>query len=340
LREEYLMKNRMRTDIARELGVSDSWLGKVIRSMNLQKPKGQYPNRRPGGGRTGMHTPEGLTHLSESISGPRNPQWKGGVTRRAVELRSEISNTSRREIYERDDFTCRLCGERAGRLTLHHIVPIWQNEDLVADKQNLMTLCAVCHHKVDGHEHEHTDYFGSLEPVQPQPRVAGRISRTMATFRPVITWKPIGEIDTYDIVMEGPHHNFIANSIVTHNSQESQRYVDMADPEFVIPPMIAANPRAMEIWDGVVDEIKAAYQELRGLGIRKEDARFLLPNAAATRIVMSANFREYRHFIKLRSDPAAQWEIRELAHRLLDILHQVAPSVFQDLVDARTTSSA
>ena len=45
-----------------------------------------------------------------------------------------------------------------------------------------------------------------------------------------------------------------------------------------------------------------------------------------------------RHFIRLRSDPAAQWEIRELAHRILDILYEAAPSVFQDLVDARKTS--
>lgn len=134
-------------------------------------------------------------------------------------------------------------------------------------------------------------------------------------------------------------HQVVRHRLASY-SQESQRYVDMVDPDFVIPPMIEANPRAMEIWQGVVDEVKAAYQELRGLGIRKEDARFLLPNAAATRIVMSANFREYRHFIKLRSDPAAQWEIRELANRMLDLLYLAAPSVFQDLVDARTASSS
>ena len=133
-------------------------------------------------------------------------------------------------------------------------------------------------------------------------------------------------------------HQLVRHRLASY-SQESQRYVDMSDPRFVIPPDIAADPRALEIWGGVVDEIEAAYQELRKLGIRKEDARFLLPNAAATRIVMSANFREWRHVIKLRTDPAAQWEIRELADRVLDILYQVAPSVFQDLVDARADSS-
>jgi len=134
-------------------------------------------------------------------------------------------------------------------------------------------------------------------------------------------------------------HQLVRHRLASY-SQESQRYVDMSDPQFVIPPDIAAHPRAMEIWTGVVEELKAAYQELRALGIRKEDARFLLPNAAATRIVMTANFREWRHVIRLRTDPAAQWEIRELAHRILDILYQVAPSVFQDLVDARTPPSS
>jgi len=132
-------------------------------------------------------------------------------------------------------------------------------------------------------------------------------------------------------------HQLVRHRLASY-SQESQRYVDMSDPQFVIPPDIAANPRAMEIWEGVVDELKAAYRELRELGIRKEDARFLLPNATATRIVMSANFREWRHIIRLRTNPAAQWEIRELANRVLDILYQVAPSVFQDLMDSRTAS--
>ena len=132
-------------------------------------------------------------------------------------------------------------------------------------------------------------------------------------------------------------HQLVRHRLASY-SQESQRYVDMSDPQFVVPPDIAANPRAMEIWEGVVDELKAAYRELRELGIRKEDARFLLPNATATRIVMSANFREWRHIIRLRTNPAAQWEIRELANRVLDILYQVAPSVFQDLMDSRTAS--
>jgi thymidylate synthase (FAD) len=134
-------------------------------------------------------------------------------------------------------------------------------------------------------------------------------------------------------------HQLVRHRLASY-SQESQRYVDMSDPQFVVPPDIAGDAQAMEIWQGTVDEIRAAYQELRRLGIRKEDARFLLPNAAATRVVMTMNFRELRHFIRLRGQMAAQWEIRELANRILDIMHQAAPSVFQDLVESRPTSSS
>jgi thymidylate synthase (FAD) len=87
----------------------------------------------------------------------------------------------------------------------------------------------------------------------------------------------------------------------------------------------------MDVWDELVGQMKEAYGELRRLGIRKEDARFLLPNATATRIVVTMNFRELRHFFKVRCDRAAQWEIRALATEMLKLAYQVAPAVFEDL---------
>jgi len=125
-------------------------------------------------------------------------------------------------------------------------------------------------------------------------------------------------------------HQLVRHRIASY-SQESQRYVDLSDPELVVPPSIAQSPAAMEIWDELMGRIKNAYQDLRRLGIRKEDSRFLLPNAAATRIVVTMNFRELLHFFKVRCDRAAQWEIGALAKEMLKLAYQVAPSVFQDL---------
>jgi thymidylate synthase (FAD) len=114
-------------------------------------------------------------------------------------------------------------------------------------------------------------------------------------------------------------------------SQESQRYVDMRDPEFIIPPSIRDNSEANRAWAEHMGRVQEAYRQLRQLGVRKEDARFVLPNAVATRIVVTMNFRTLRHFFSVRCHRAAQWEIRDLALEMLRQVHTLAPSVFGDL---------
>jgi thymidylate synthase (FAD) len=125
-------------------------------------------------------------------------------------------------------------------------------------------------------------------------------------------------------------HQLVRHRLASY-SQESQRYVDMSDPAWVLPPALAADEEARGMWETFAEQVGAAYRALRGLGLRKEDARFVLPNAAATRIVVTMNFRELRHFFRVRCDPAAQWEIRAVALRMLDLVHQQAPAVFADL---------
>jgi len=125
-------------------------------------------------------------------------------------------------------------------------------------------------------------------------------------------------------------HQLVRHRIASY-SQESQRYVDMSDPALVIPDAIAEDPHARAVWDGFVEGVKSTYQELRELGVLKEDARFVLPNAAATRIIVTMNFRELRHFFTVRLHPPAQWEIGELAQRMLELVRPHAPSVFVDL---------
>ncbi|MCD6286417.1 MAG: FAD-dependent thymidylate synthase [Anaerolineae bacterium] len=126
-------------------------------------------------------------------------------------------------------------------------------------------------------------------------------------------------------------HQLVRHRLASY-SQESQRYVDMSDPDLVVPDAVKASPEAYEVWSSFVDQVKDVYSDLRGLGIRKEDARFILPNAAETRIVMTMNFREFRHFFRLRLAPAAQWEIRRVALEILKQLTPHAPTVFGDML--------
>lgn len=111
--------------------------------------------------------------------------------------------------------------------------------------------------------------------------------------------------------------------------QESQRYVDNVDDlEYVTPESIAQNPKALEYYDAVMTTSARIYRFLRKEGVKKEDARMVLPNAACTKINATGNFQAWKDFIELRSDPAAQWEIREVALRIKEILHGSYPVLF------------
>jgi len=125
-------------------------------------------------------------------------------------------------------------------------------------------------------------------------------------------------------------HQLVRHRLASY-SQESQRYVDMSDPEWVLPPAIAKNDEALAVWEEFAAHVTRAYRQLRELGVRKEDARFVLPNAAATRIMVTMNFREMLHVFRLRISPAAQWEIRQVCARMLELVVPIAPSVFGDL---------
>lgn len=134
---------------------------------------------------------------------------------------------------------------------------------------------------------------------------------------------------TFEIsgISRAASHQLVRHRIASY-SQESQRYVDMSSPEWVIPPDIAANPDAIEIWSETTDQVQKSYRQLRELGIKKQDARFLLPNATATRIVVTMNFRSLLHIFRIRISPHAQWEIRAVCVRMLQIILSYAPNVF------------
>jgi thymidylate synthase (FAD) len=137
---------------------------------------------------------------------------------------------------------------------------------------------------------------------------------------------------TFEIsgISRAASHQLVRHRLASF-SQESQRYVDMLDPEWVLPPSIAENDEARAIWETFSEQVQTAYSALRGLKVRKEDARFALPNAAATRVVMTMNFRELLHLFRLRISREAQWEIREMCARMLELVYPHAPSVFGGL---------
>jgi len=112
--------------------------------------------------------------------------------------------------------------------------------------------------------------------------------------------------------------------------QQSQRYVDESNFNYIEPDSIKDNPGAHSVFIDFMGKAREAYQKLNRLKIKKEDARYVLPNAVESQIVVSANFREWRHVIDLRGKPQSQWEIRRVAIEILKILRKHAPNVFGD----------
>lgn len=122
-------------------------------------------------------------------------------------------------------------------------------------------------------------------------------------------------------------------------SVKSQRYVSESKQEvfnYIIPPSIAA------IGEDAVKEFSAQMQTMQDwycqwqekLGGAKEssneDARFVLPNACETKMIITMNARELMHFFKLRCCNRAQWEIREVAWEMLKLVRDIAPTVFKN----------
>lgn len=125
-------------------------------------------------------------------------------------------------------------------------------------------------------------------------------------------------------------HQLVRHRLASFN-QQSQRYVkfDGGFP-FVTPPTIAADDEALAVFNELMDQAASAYQRLLDAGIPAEDARFVLPNATETKIVVTMNVRELLHFFELRCCNRAQWEIQELAVKMLELVRPTAPFIFMD----------
>lgn len=114
--------------------------------------------------------------------------------------------------------------------------------------------------------------------------------------------------------------------------QESQRYIkyDLSgDDWYVIPPSVETNVYASADYNDKMAADAKAYRDALAYGIKAEDARYLLPNAMKTNIVVTMNVRSLFHFFDLRLGQHAQWEIRELAKLMATEMEKVEPELMQ-----------
>ena len=124
-------------------------------------------------------------------------------------------------------------------------------------------------------------------------------------------------------------HQLVRHRIASYD-QQSQRYVAAHGFQYITPPSIAEKPEALAKYEALLAEIRKTYDELTDMGVPKEDARYVLANAAETKILVTMNARSLMHFFNLRCCNRAQWEIREMAYKMLAEVKKVAPTLFHN----------
>lgn len=109
----------------------------------------------------------------------------------------------------------------------------------------------------------------------------------------------------------------------------SQRYCEIeGDDWYVIPPSVIEAGEEVGFM-AEAEKAAKAYRRLLAKGVKKEDARFLLPEATKTSLIMTINVRSLMNFLSLRLDKSAQWEIRELANAMVQALKEIGGEWFE-----------
>ena len=124
-------------------------------------------------------------------------------------------------------------------------------------------------------------------------------------------------------------HQLVRHRIASY-AQQSQRYVNLNEPNFVTPPKIEKDKDMKKAYEETMENIWEQYNKLLELGIPAEDSRYVLPNAACTNIIVTMNARSLLNFFELRCCQHAQWEIRQCANKMLQEVKKVAPTIFKN----------
>ena len=272
-------------------------------------------------------TEEQKQKIREARSGEKSNFWKGGVSSERQKIARWTTQVAPK-VHKKFDYTCQMCGKRGGKLHAHHIKPVVEYPELAYEFENLTSLCEECHKKLHkqlgAYKKNHKGKKFGAKPV--------KVKRIQY----------IGIEDTYDISVKGKFHNFVGNGIITHNSynEVSRRYTK-SGIDFWLPPDVqirftndkwneTISMKAYKIFAESYSRSYEDYHKLLELGVVKEQARAVLPFGLMTKFYMTANMRNWLHFLDLRKNSHAQFEAQEIAEGVEKLLSLV----FEDIMEA------
>lgn len=191
---------------------------------------------------------------------------------------------------------------------------------LLACTQNADAICAAAGNSCYS-ESSSADILGNIDSEKVLSRIVGMGHHSVIEHA-VFTFSVEG-------VSRALTHQLVRHRVASF-SQQSQRYVSLDSASYVKPHTVEADPGASKVFDETMEVIWGAYRRLEEMGIPPEDARYLLPNGCTTNITITMNARELLHFFSLRCCNRAQWEIREMADRMLEICREQSPVIFRE----------
>lgn len=287
LRNTYIKQNKTRKEVANIIGCCETFVYRAFKKFNIVKSVSDYPNRKPGYGKKGMFSKEALIKIGETHKGHNNPMWKEQKTENGAR------NYARKN-YKKD--YCELCGN-TDSLEQHH----WDKNPKNYSEDNLITVCTQCHKLIHG------------------PGTLGVFSDK------IVSIQYVGTEDVYDIEMQGVH-NFVANGLIVHNCQESQRYINYSKERhgekitYIKPSWLEESEEEANSFLGLVmagaelnehgEKVYPFFESLvfaeknyfvlLNKGFTPQQARDVLPNATKTELIMTGFSSDWRHVMDLR----------------------------------------
>lgn len=297
LQHQYVTLNKTAVEIAAEYGFTTSVVKAWVRRHQLPRKPLSYWNRGRVPWNKGLREGQDA-RVQAQAAALRENHWNAGHVR--VPKGQRVRKLSRCTYHKTVKDSCELCAKES-TLQVHHLDENRDNNEA----SNLVTLCVSCHQRL---------HSKNLEVVLHDP---------------IVSIEPGGTLDVYDIAMRGPWKNFVANGVVVHNCNYSKgRFGN--DISVVDPPFWEDGSDKEVLWRSAMEFAQQIYMDLIAAGAKPQEARSVLPNSLKTNILVSTNYREWRHIFMLRTSSRAHPQMREVMCPLLKDVRSRIPLLFDD----------
>lgn len=318
--------------IAEDAGVSYHTIRKWLRKLNLQFThkevseytqiwnKGLPKEQQPRYGKVHSEATREKMQESSRKGSDSNLYSTGGNQYRS--WRKQVADywyKRKNALVVKFNSTCAIRNKQYSPEELHidHIKPVSQYPELAYDENNIRLI----------HKDEHI--------AKSQTETANK--QSAITWQKIVSIEFVGDEMTYDLEVQHPDHNYVANGMVVHNSGRYQSYSHLNNP-FIIRETrlqdtknrqnsldtydVALNNFWRETQEDVIHNAQVAYEQALEKGIAKEQARAVLPiGLFKTRLYVTGNIRSFIHYLSVRLDPTTQKEHRELAQVMKEAIN-------------------